>query len=69
MKKLELNEMELVEGGSCFTSGAMAAVAVVGLAFFIAFPPAGLAALMIGGAAAGIGAGGGIGLAVYDCTE
>lgn len=69
MKTLDLNQMQVIDGGSCVGSVAMAGVAVASLAFFIAFPPAGLAALMIGGAVAGIGAGGGIGLAVYDCTN
>jgi len=59
MKKLELNQMEVVDGGDggCAVGVASAVVGVIGFAVFIAFPPAGLLAGMLGGAAAGMGLG------------
>jgi hypothetical protein len=67
MKTLELNQMELIDGGSCAGSIGFAIVAVGMLALFIAAPPLGAAALYLGGIGTGLGVGAGIGSVGVDC--
>jgi len=71
MKKLELNQMEIIDGGSgieCAAGILGGVLGLVGIGLMIAFPPAGLAVAMLGGAAAGIAEGATIFGAIMSCS-